>query len=128
MIVYIITTKSRKVIKIGMTRDLDIYSRLNALKTTSPEDLEIVEVLLSTGSYNIEKILHMECARWKMNREWFYLNNDCINHLKSVIDKLILTKKVMVIQGITEDATNKTTEFNPIGLDKCIEPKSESNE
>lgn len=67
--VYFISAKERKQVKIGFTKTNPL-ERLNTLSTSSPEELVLLGVIQESAEYDEAKI-HEKFKSLKVRREWF---------------------------------------------------------
>jgi hypothetical protein len=86
--VYIISSEfnEKKFYKIGFTkRPVDI--RIKELKTGNASDLEIVNIFKSKWGTKIESLLHRDFKKYRLNGEWFDLNEDLVNRFTDICSK-----------------------------------------
>lgn len=79
---YVYIVKSGIHYKIGRTGN--IKERLSALKTTSPQSIELIHTIATHQSGKLEKELHEKFKLKQMNREWFALDETDLDWLLSL--------------------------------------------
>lgn len=55
-------------VKIGCA--VDVFQRMAALQTASPEPLRLIGVII-LGGYSMERYLHQALAQYRLHGEWF---------------------------------------------------------
>ena len=85
MRVYVISADidGKKRYKIGYTKR-EVYKRLKELKTSNSANLEIELVIESKWATKIEKELHRRFKDFKINGEWFNLNEEDMETIRQV--------------------------------------------
>jgi hypothetical protein len=73
MIYFIQENNDGEFIKIGVT-SRDVKSRLCAMQTGNPRELELVSVI--KGMYDVERTLHKKFAKHRHKGEWFRYHQD----------------------------------------------------
>lgn len=71
-LVYVIGNKEFKLCKIGFSTDIN--KRIKSLQTGCPFKIEILAII--TGSYEIEKQLHLKYKKYNTTGEWFRIEED----------------------------------------------------
>lgn len=71
---YFIGSKKYKFVKIGFTTNL--FSRLSAIQTGCPFDIEILAYIKSQDPKKTEHKLHMKFKKYRVRGEWFKLTDD----------------------------------------------------
>ena len=77
--VYLISSEinNKKLYKIGYTKR-DVEKRIKEFKTGNASCFEIVDIFTSTWGVKIEKTLHKHFNNFKVEGEWFDLNENQI--------------------------------------------------
>lgn len=98
---YLIEQEQTGFFKIGVS--INPEKRLNQLKTSSPTVLKLITKIYTNDMYTLEKLFHKlflrknstlsEGNKWRNNREWFFLNSNDINYIKSFKKNVIFEHK-----------------------------------
>ena len=98
---YLIEQEQTGFFKIGVS--INPEKRLNQLKTSSPTELKLITKIYTNDMYTLEKLFHKlfvrknstlgEGKKWKNNREWFFLNLNDINYIKSFKKNVVFVHK-----------------------------------
>lgn len=76
--VYVIRTKGREVVKIGLA--LDPVQRLNALQTGCPDKLELMAIRVNSSKEE-EKDIHGLFEKHRLTGEWFTLSQEIVDFI-----------------------------------------------
>ncbi len=87
--------------KIGRTNNVE--SRIRAIQTSNPSSIELIVYFHSDDNVSLEKELHCLFSSKRVNGEWFMLDNNDIDLLKSR-DKAILGEHKKPMFYIRHDA------------------------
>ncbi len=68
-------------VKIGIAEN--VHSRLRALKIAAPEPIKIINFFEDKNAGSVEKNFHRLLKKYHSNGEWFKLDNDIINFIKT---------------------------------------------
>lgn len=68
--------------KIGITQDLS--TRVGALQTSGPHRVDLIHSILHEEADNLERHLHKKFADRRVNGEWFHLEDEDVQYIKSL--------------------------------------------
>lgn len=102
--IYIIRAAGTSKYKIGFT-DRAVEERMKELQTGSPDPLKIIHVF--DGTFEDEKRLHLECDDFRIQGEWFDMNED---KLWAVFVNVLFAPR-KPIQIVSDDALSQKTHF-----------------
>ena len=74
--------KDREFVKIGYTTDFK--KRFSQLQTSTPHNLTVLAII--KGDYETEKFIHNKFSDYHHRGEWFYINSDIEDFIKSKDD------------------------------------------
>lgn len=82
--------KAEECYKIGVTLDTSITSRIKQLQTGNPYPITLVcKSVISTDAYKVEKELHLKYKDFRLEGEWFVLDNEQLATAVHIIKDII---------------------------------------
>jgi hypothetical protein len=82
--VYLIWAEGTSYYKIG--KSTDIKKRLNALQTSCPHPIKLIHTIrcINSSMTEVEAALHLRYYTSRLRGEWFELDQDAVNYIKTV--------------------------------------------
>lgn len=81
---------SNEFLKIGVTND--IKRRIKELNSANPRDIKVLFFIKEV--YLLEKILHSEFDKYRINNEWFYYNDSILEIFKKINENKSMLSKI----------------------------------
>lgn len=73
--VYAIKHKRLSPIKIGVTNSESVFTRVDQFNTMSPYGVELIYCIKVDNPYHLETIIHRELKDYRLNGEWFDIDD-----------------------------------------------------
>lgn len=103
---YIIADVDKRVMKIGVTTDID--NRLKLLQTGNHLTLNVATTIKTQNDYRVETELHKYLADSRLKGEWFVYNEAFIDNIMYIIEKYVQYNDIEKIEYILKPKTSST--------------------